>query len=111
VRRMDEVDVGDMLAGNSRVLGVIHGMERVCVFYPDILDANNDEVVCSENALLRMFIGQRGITVKYRFSASPSNRSAVVPTVHFLTKTRSIPVGTHMFWDFDMMTDFYLERD
>ena len=111
VRRMDEVDVGDMLAGNSRVLGVIHGMERECVFYPDMLDVNNNEVVCSENTLLRMFVGRRGITPKYRFSASPSNRSVVVPTVHFLTNTRSVPVGTHMFWDFDMMTDFYLERD
>ena len=109
IKRMGDVKVGDLLKGKVEVLGVINGIERNCKYYNDFWDVKHNILLSSDNVLIKTNFGDSAVSIEKRSSNHRLGRNKNSETVHFITSKHFFYIGHLSFWDFDSMTEYYLE--
>jgi len=107
-KKFINIKINDILKNNNKVLGVVYSDKRLCKKYVGFWDSVNNNLMCSENMILKTSFGScrsvlKDITQHYDSPTCYSN------TVNLLTSSNFIPIGNNLFWDFNYLIENYLE--
>ena len=109
IKRMGDVKIGDILKRNIEVLGIVNGISRTCHNYYNFCDDNGNSILCSDNIIIKTSFGRCGVSLENRYVNCKTEKKQKTNTVHFITSQQVFHIGHLSFWDFDSMTEFYLE--
>tara|TARA_B100001063_G_scaffold247349_1_gene292993 strand:- start:14599 stop:16173 length:1575 start_codon:yes stop_codon:yes gene_type:complete len=110
-KNIKDIIVGNVLKNDITVLAVVRGIERNCDKFSTIWDDNGNEIICSPNILISTHLNTkiRGVTVGKRYCNIKYINRIKTTTIHLITDTGNISIGSNYYMDFNSMTEFYLE--
>jgi len=109
-KKISHVHIGDVLKGGINVIATVNGIEQKCTKRYGFWDANKNNLVCSDNMLIKSFFGQDCIPMGgNRIKLNSVDNTTISQTINLLTSSQFIHIGVNTFWEFDKLTDFYLE--
>ena len=108
IKKIMDVNLNDKLKGGIKVNGIIIGCSRECKKYTRFCDSINNNLICSENMILKTSFGNSRSVVK-NITQNHHTSSFNSTTVNLITSSNTIPIGNHLFWDFHNLMENYLE--
>jgi hypothetical protein len=108
IKKIMDVNLNDKLKGGIKVNGIIIGCSRECKKYTRFCDSINNNLICSENMILKTSFGNSRSVVK-NITQNHHTSSFNSTTVNLITSSNIIPIGNNLFWDFHNLMENYLE--
>ena len=108
-KKISNIDVGDILRDNTRVLGVVNGIKRECIELSGVYDEQRNSIICSDNMLVSVGFYKDCVPLREIGNKMRNNTDVVYSqTINLLTSSQLIGIGCNRFGGFDKLTDFYL---
>jgi hypothetical protein len=108
IRKIMDIKLNDTLKGGIKVNGIINGCNRECKKYIRFWDSGNNNIICSENMILKISLG-KGRSVMKDMAKNHHTKNYNSTTINLITSSNTIPLGNYLFWDFHNLMENYLE--